>query len=345
MKPALALALLTAAAALPARAGTLYVSYAADERVGTARYRTEIAVENHGSSPARVETRFVSTDGTRHRGLTTAVPAGGSGSLARAVPAGMRGRLEVTALPETVVTARLVAYVRKSRPRSSDEELILAESVMSPPGRTMYFRDLHASDGAVTRVGVVLADDRGSCTLTAHGDMASGMKELGSVRATGVAAVSRDFAEPLRALRVASLAGAWLAVTCDTSALPYVVVLSADDRRASLLTAATAPSVKQGYYEPNWTKKQIEELAVGRHPEPPAPNEEPTKAPPAAPQAVPPGTNEPVQVTGPEEAVTGRPSCIIRVRDLDPDKIPTSRDFFEILRLGAASQPAAPPPG
>jgi len=242
-----------AAAALPARAGTLYVSYVADETVGAARYRTAIAVENHGSSPAQVKTRFVSSDGARHRGLTTTVPPGGSDSLARAVPEGTHGRLEVTAPPGTAVTARLVAYGRKGLPRSSEEELIIAESVMSPPGQTMYFRNLDLALDTVIRAGVVMADDSGSCSLTVHGDMASGMKELGSIRATGAAAVSRDFAEPLRALRIGSLAGAWLAVTCDTPALPYVAVLTADGRRASLLTPAVDHPLERQVtaYEPN----------------------------------------------------------------------------------------------
>ena len=63
MKHALALGLLAVAAALPAHAGTIYVPYATDEAVGSARYRTEIAIANPGDAPAEVQTLFVTADG------------------------------------------------------------------------------------------------------------------------------------------------------------------------------------------------------------------------------------------------------------------------------------------
>src|SRR6476469_4613091 len=78
MKHALALGLVAAAAALPAHAGTIYVPYATDEAVGSARDRTEIVVTNPGDQPARVRTLFVAADGASRPGRTTTVAAHGT---------------------------------------------------------------------------------------------------------------------------------------------------------------------------------------------------------------------------------------------------------------------------
>jgi hypothetical protein len=208
MRPALALALMAAAVALPARADTVYVPYAADELVGSARYRTEIAVANRGGSPARIEALFVSADGMRHPRLTTVVPAGGSASLASAVPAGAHGHVEVTGPAEMAVDARLVAYGQDGNTLSSEMEPVVSGDQLIPNGRWMVLPKLADTADAVTRLGIVTASDPGFCSLTAYVDSPNGERELGSARATGAAAVRRLFAEPRQALRASWLFGA-----------------------------------------------------------------------------------------------------------------------------------------
>jgi hypothetical protein len=276
MRPALAMALLAAAAALPARAGTFYVPYAADEVVGSARYRTEIALINQAASPAQFRTSFVSADGKSQRRQETTVPAQGSVLLTSAAPAGTFGHVEVTGPERTAVTARLVAYGQDGRLLSSALEPVVSADDLADRGQTFQLLDLAATDLFVSRLGVITADGLGSCSFTAY-DV--GGEELASL--TGAAVLSRDLAEPLRALRNGSIAKARLVVTCDVPAYAVAALLTTDGSRTAIHTPDISP-------------------------------------------------------------LTKRPSCIIWVRDIDLEKIPTPRGFFEIL--GNASQPGAPPP-
>jgi hypothetical protein len=250
-----------------ALSATRYVPYVVDEAVGSARYRTVIAVNNYGASPVRVETLFVSAAGARRR-RTTTVPAYDSSSLASAVPAGAHGRLEVTLPPATAtgINARLVAYGRGGRPLSSAEEPVFTKAGLIPSGQTMYLQNLADTPGFVVRLGIVMADDRGSCTLTAYGDMASGAREIGSARATGVAAVSRLLAEPLQALHAASLGGAWFAVTCDTLAYAYAAVLVRDGSRTSFATPDVPREKEVVYADPNLTNEELDRIPTPRDP-------------------------------------------------------------------------------
>jgi hypothetical protein len=172
MKNVLAL-VLTAIAPLPACAVTVYVPYVADEVVGSARYRTEIAVTNHGDAPALVHTVFVSADGVRHAGEATTVSAHGSAFLASAVPPGAHGQEEVAGPPGIAVSARLVAYGKDGGMLSSDMESVASPDDLIPAGRTFYLSGpkigLSVAD-AVIRFGLVTSGATGSCSFVAYGD-------------------------------------------------------------------------------------------------------------------------------------------------------------------------------
>jgi len=236
MKHVLALFLLTAATALPARAGTVYVPYAADETLGSARYRTEIALINDGASPARFRTSFVSADRRSPRRQATTVPAHGTFLLTGAAPASAYGHVEITGPAETAVTARLVAYGKDGGLLSSDLEPVVSAADLVPPGQTIRLLDLANTADIVTRLSVVTVDDLGSCSFTAY--------DLGGDTVfsfTGAAVLSRDFAEPLQALHTGSIAEVQLDVTCDVPAYAQAAVLTTDGSRTAFHTPYVAP--------------------------------------------------------------------------------------------------------
>src|SRR4051794_41127953 len=140
MKHALALGLLAAAAALPVHAGTIYVPYATDEAVGSARYRTEIAVTNPGASPARVQTLFVTADGVAHPGRTVSVAPHGTALIADLAPAGQHGRVEVTGPEALVVSARLNAYGQDGSLLSSAVEPVVSADSLIPAGQAIHLQ-------------------------------------------------------------------------------------------------------------------------------------------------------------------------------------------------------------
>jgi hypothetical protein len=237
MKHAFALGLLAAAAALPVHAGTIYVPYATDEVVGSARYRTEIAVTNPGDAPARVQMLFVSADGVRLPGRTETVAAHGTSVVAGLAPAGAQGRVEVTGPAALVVSARLNAYDREGGLLSSAAEPVVSADNLIPAGQTIHLQGLANTADAATRLGIVTAGDLGSCSFAAYS--ADGA-ELGATSATGAAALARDFAEPLQALRAGSIAEARLEVTCDAPAFAYAAVLATDGSRTAFVAPSTS---------------------------------------------------------------------------------------------------------
>jgi hypothetical protein len=237
MKHALALGLLAAAAALPAHAGTIYVPYATDEAVGSARYRTEIAVTNPGDLPARVQTLFVTADGVSHAGRTTTVAAHGTAVLAGMAAAGQHGRIEVSGPETLVVSARLNAYGEDGSLLSSAVEPVVSAASLIPAGQPIHLQGLANTADAVTRWGVITAGDRGTCSLAAYS--ADGA-ELGASSTADAAALARAFPEPLQAFRAGSLAEARLQVTCDAPAFAYAAVLSGDGGRTRFVAPSTS---------------------------------------------------------------------------------------------------------
>ena len=237
MKHALALGLLAAAAAVPAHAGTLYVPYATDEAVGSARYRTEIVVTNPGDQPARVQMLFVAADGASHPATTRTVAAHGTEVVAGLAAAGRHGRVEVSGPDSLVVSARLLAYGEDGTLLSSAVEPIVSAQSLVPAGQTIHLQGLANTADAVTRWGVVTAGDRGTCSLAAYS--ADGA-ELGASSAALAGTLARTVPEPLQAFRSGSLAEARLEVTCDAPAFAYAAVLSTDGSRARFVTAGTS---------------------------------------------------------------------------------------------------------
>jgi hypothetical protein len=95
---------------------------------------------------------------------------------------------------------------------SAAEPIVRAEDLM-PSGQPVYLENLENTTGeAVTRLAVVTAGALGYCAFAAYADDAT----FGSRAVTGAVAVSRDLAEPIKALLTGSTAGAWLMVTCGT---------------------------------------------------------------------------------------------------------------------------------
>jgi len=236
MKHALALGLLAAAAALPAHAGTIYVPYATDEAVGSARYRTEIVVTNPGDQPARVQTLFVAADGASHPGRATTIAAHGTAVVPSTAAAGQHGRVEVTGPDSLVVTARLLAYGEDGSLLSSAVEPVVSADNLVPAGRTIHLQGLANTADAVTRWGVITAGDRGACSLAAYS--ADGA-ELGASSLADAGVLARSFPEPLQAFRSGSLAEARLQVTCDAPAFAFAAVLSTDGSRARFVAPST----------------------------------------------------------------------------------------------------------
>jgi len=237
MKHALALGLLAAAAALPAHAGTIYVPYATDEAVGSARYRTEIVVTNPGDQPARVQTLFVAADGASHPGGATTIAAHGTAVIPSTAAAGQHGRVEVTGPDSLVVTARLLAYGEDGSLLSSAVEPVVSADDLVPAGRTIHLQGLANTADAVTRWGVITAGDRGACSLAAFG--ADGA-ELGASSTAEAGVLARTVPEPLQAFRAGALAEARLEVTCDAPAFAYAAVLSSDGSRARFVAPSTS---------------------------------------------------------------------------------------------------------
>jgi len=264
MRHTFVLSLLAAAAALPVRAGTVYVPYAIDEVVGSARYRTEITVANRGDSPAQIRTLFISADGVRHSGQTTTIPAHGSSLLASAVPAGAHGYVEVTGPAAMAVSARLLASGHDRGLLSSAAEPIVRAEDLMPSGQTVYLTNLENTAEVVTRLGVVTTGALGYCAFAAYADDFA----FGSRAVTGAAAVSRDLAEPLRALLAGSTAGAWLMVTCSTPVYASAVVLATDGRRTAFVAPSTRRPIESDCCDRDGnnslTKEQIERLGAPR---------------------------------------------------------------------------------
>jgi len=236
MKQAFALGLLAAAAALPLSAGTIYVPFATDEVVGSARYRTEIAVTNPGDAPARFATVFVGADGVRHPARVARVAAHGTAVLAAAVPAGQRGRVEVSGPAALAVSARLNAFDGDGRLLSSAVEPAVSAASLVPAGQTIHLQGLVNTADAVSRLGVVTAGDLGACSLSAF---STDGVELGVTSRVAPRVMSRDFAEPLQALRSGAVEEARLEVTCDAPAYAYAATLSRDGSRTGFVGPST----------------------------------------------------------------------------------------------------------
>ncbi len=236
MKQLLALGLLAAGAAIPLHAGTIYVPYATDEAVGAARYRTEIAVSNPADAAAQFQTLFVTADGVRFPGRTETVAAHGTAVIAGLAPADMHGRIEVSGPEALVVSARLNAFAQDGNLLSSAIEPVVSADNLVPAGQTIHLQGLTNSADAVTRWGVLTAGDQGSCSFAAYSADGS---ELGATSRTGAVALSRDFAEPLQAMRAGSLAEARLEVTCDAPAFAYAAVLASNGSRTTFVAPST----------------------------------------------------------------------------------------------------------
>ncbi|HEY8022269.1 MAG TPA: hypothetical protein VIH93_14285 [Thermoanaerobaculia bacterium] len=237
MKHVVILGLLAAAATLPLQAGTVYVPYATDEMVGSAHYRTEVAVTNPGDSPARVQMLFVSADGVRLPGRTATVPAHGTSIVPGIAPAGAHGRVEVSGPAALVVSARLNAYGQDGLLLSSAVEPLVSAENLVPAGQPIHLQGLANSADAVTRWGALTIDEQGSCSFAAF---SSDGAELGATSRAAATALSRDFAEPLQALRAGALAEARLEVTCDAPAFAYAAVLSNDGSRTTFVAPSTS---------------------------------------------------------------------------------------------------------
>jgi len=175
--------------------------------------------------------------------------------------------LAVSALAESVADKRLGGYPWT--------EPVVSKGQLIPSGQPMYLQSLPDTNDAIIHLGAIMADAGGTCSLTAYGDMASGAKELGSVRATGHAEVSRVLGDPLETLRLASLDGAWFAVTCDTPAYAYADVLASDESHVYFVEPSGpskeevvdsyVPNFTNEDYVPNFTNEEIDMIPATRN--------------------------------------------------------------------------------
>lgn len=225
------LALLLAASAVPAFAGTVYVPILTDNGVDDTEYLTRIWLTNEGNAPLTVETLFLpnNTDGTEGRDEgqknvnKTSVPAGQT----RVIAFGQRpGLLEISTEGDGAGNLAVNAEVRIPDQPAAEAIYspvpVLSSENVTEAGGVLTLQGLRRTEGGVvTNVSIVnLGHEEAQCSAKVF---RPGGNQIASTALLTLKALSQvQFADALAVLGEKQIQDVHAQISCDQSFFAYL---------------------------------------------------------------------------------------------------------------------------
>lgn len=245
----LSLALTALLAAVPARAGKVYVPVLDRAGASGSQHKTEVWIANNGAEERRYGLIFLAagTNGTQRpaEGPRAGVLGGRTNRLVGLTTAGAFGMVELDAAPQLLIDARLVNLPAAGAGASTPVPVISSDNALAGASTAHLVGLARTSSGLTTDFDLVnLAETAMECSVSFN--RADG-SQLGSTAVVTLPPLSlRHFADALGLLGATQIADARAAVTCDKLFFVFATLFDAPASHVSFLLPAASGSSTLG---------------------------------------------------------------------------------------------------